>query len=257
MKTELRNDEIHYTLNLSGESIYMNDLIGSRIEINFEGRINCIACDALTKKSFGGGFCYKCFTTAPEASPCIIHPELCEAHLGKGRDVEWEETHHNRPHYVYLAVSSAIKVGITREDQIPTRWIDQGANYAIKLAKVPYRQLAGEIEVALKDVYTDKTNWRKMLKNEFLEDVDLIEEKWSLEEVLPNDLLDYFVEDDEVTFLNYPVIHYPEKAKSLNLDKEPNLIDQIDGIKGQYILFKNIGALNIRKHSGYYIQLST
>lgn len=257
MSTKLVGDEIQYRLYLNDQEIYMNDLVGSRVEINFEGRINCIACGTQTKKSFGGGFCYKCFTTAPEAAPCIIHPELCEAHLGKGRDVEWEEKNHNKPHFVYLAVSSAVKVGITRADQIPTRWIDQGANYAIKLAEVPYRQLAGEIEVALKDVYTDKTNWRKMLTNDYLEDVDLVEEKWALEEVLPNDLLEYFTEDDEVTYLNYPVIEYPKKAKSLNLDKEPNMIDQIQGIKGQYLLFKNIGAINIRKHSGYYIELTT
>lgn len=257
MPVKMIDNEIHYTLNLGDQAIHMNDLIGSRIEINFEGRINCIACGKLTKKSFGGGFCYSCFTTAPEASPCIIRPELCEAHLGKGRDVEWEEKNHNRPHFVYLAVSSAIKVGITREDQIPTRWIDQGANYAIKLAEVPYRQLAGEMEVALKEVFTDKTNWRKMLTNDYLEGIDLVEEKWALEEVLPADLVDYFTEDDEVTYLNYPVIEYPEKAKSLNLDKDPNIIDQVQGIKGQYLLFKNIGALNIRKHSGYYIKLST
>ncbi|MEZ4937604.1 MAG: DUF2797 domain-containing protein [Crocinitomicaceae bacterium] len=257
MRTSLENDEIHYTLDLNGDAISINDLIGSQVEIIFEGRINCIACGSETKKSFGGGFCYSCFTTAPEASPCIIHPELCEAHLGGGRDPEWEATHHNRPHFVYLAVSSAIKVGITRKDQIPTRWIDQGANYAIKLAEVPYRQLAGQIEVALKEVYTDKTNWRKMLTNDYLKDVDLVEEKWALEDVLPADLLEYFTEDDEITFLHYPVIEYPTKAMSLNLDKNPAIIDQLQGIKGQYLLFKNIGALNIRKHSGYYIQFST
>jgi hypothetical protein len=31
----------------------------------------------------------------------------------------------------------------SRETQIPTRWIDQGANQALILAETPYRQLAG------------------------------------------------------------------------------------------------------------------
>jgi hypothetical protein len=257
MSTKIENDEIHYTMYLNNQAIPFNDLVGSRIEFNFEGRINCCSCNKVTKKSFGGGFCYNCFTTAPEAAPCIIHPEQCEAHLGKGRDIEWEEKNHNCPHFVYLAVSSAIKVGITRADQIPTRWIDQGASYAIKLAEVPYRQLAGEIEVALKDVFTDKTNWRKMLTNKILEDIDLVEEKWALEDILPADLVDYFTDDDEVTHLNYPAFAFPEKAKTIGFDKEPNIMDEIIGIKGQYILFKNIGALNIRKHTGYYVQLTT
>ena len=56
---------------------------------------------------------------------CVIKPELCRAHLGEGRDMEWEREHHLKDHYVYLAVSSGVKVGITRDTQVPTRWIDQ------------------------------------------------------------------------------------------------------------------------------------
>ncbi len=81
--------------------------------------------------------------------------------MGEGRDVEWEEKHHNQPHIVYLAASDVVKVGVTRETQVPTRWIDQGANEAIKLAETPNRYLAGVLEVALKSEFTDKTNWRK------------------------------------------------------------------------------------------------
>ena len=111
----------------------------------------------LLKNHLEEGSATNVFTSAPEASPCIIRPELCEAHLGKGRDPEWEEKHHNRPHYVlfgsFLRQSKLVLPGKTK---FPTRWIDQGASYAIKLAKVPYRKLAGDIEVALKDIYTDK-----------------------------------------------------------------------------------------------------
>jgi len=139
-------DQIQYYWRYDGGMVHMNELIGRDIELTFEGVINCMVCGKKTKKSFGNGACYNCFMNAPEASPCIIKPELCEAHLGKGRDVEWEDKFHNQPHIVYLAKSSAIKVGVTRDTQVPTRWIDQGASEAIILAEVPYRQLAGEIE---------------------------------------------------------------------------------------------------------------
>ena len=62
------------------------------------------------KKSFNQGYCYTCFQNSPMSSECIIKPELCRAHLGEGRDMEWEREHHLKDHYVYLAVSSGVKV---------------------------------------------------------------------------------------------------------------------------------------------------
>ena len=94
-------DEVQYHLRQdNGDMLHMNPLIGSEIAISFDGVIHCIVCGKKTKKSFGNGACYPCFMNAPESSPCIVRPELCEAHLGKGRDVEWEETHHNQEHVV-------------------------------------------------------------------------------------------------------------------------------------------------------------
>ena len=163
--------------------------------------------------------------------------------------------HHNQPHVVYLAASSAIKVGVTRESQVPTRWIDQGASSAIIIARTPNRYEAGRIEVALKDLYTDKTNWRKMLKNEIDESIDLEEEKWSLEEQLPGDILDYFSEEDELIELNYPVLKFPETVKSVSFDKFPSIRGELTGIKGQYLLFDDDRVMNIRKHTGYYVEI--
>jgi hypothetical protein len=184
-----------------------------------------------------------------------LRPELCRAHLGEGRDLEWEEANHNQPHIVYLAASDVIKVGVTRKTQLPTRWIDQGANLAIVLAETPNRFVAGQIEVALKQEFTDKTNWRKMLANDVDDDIDLETLKWELEEVLPSDIADYITEDDEVLSLNYPVIKYPVKVKSLSLDKMPIITGKLAGIKGQYFIFDSGNVLNIRKHSGYKIEL--
>ncbi|MDX2361047.1 MAG: DUF2797 domain-containing protein [Crocinitomicaceae bacterium] len=253
MTTRL-GDQVEYTLNLS-KDVMMNDLIGQEICLEWLGKINCTNCGKITKSSFGQGFCYTCFTTAPESAECIIRPELCRAHLGEGRDPEWEQKHHNRPHIVYLAASSAIKVGITRIDQVPTRWIDQGASSAIRLAETPNRYESGRVEVALKEFFTDKTNWQKMLKNDIDESIDLVEAKWELEEHLPADIIELFSENDEIIELNYPVLEYPSKVKSLNFDKSPTVRGKLVGIKGQYLLFEGGEVINIRRHTGYHVEI--
>jgi len=191
-------EPIVYELGSDDSKIDFNSLINKNIKISWNGVITCRKCKKKTKKSFGEGFCYPCFMSAPEASPCILKPELCQAHLGIGRDLEYEEKNHNQPHAVYLAATDKVKVGVTRSTQIPTRWIDQGANKAIVLAITPNRHLAGILEVALKTIYSDKTNWRSMLKNLTDESIDLEEEKWSCYELLPSDLQQYFVEDDTI-----------------------------------------------------------
>jgi hypothetical protein len=247
-------EEVEYTLNLSSD-VGMNELVGQEIQLEWLGKINCTNCGKVTKNSFGQGFCYTCFTTAPESAECILRPELCRAHLGEGRDPAWEERNHNQPHVVYLAASSAIKVGITRETQVPTRWIDQGASSAIRLAETPNRYQAGIVEVALKEFFTDKTHWQKMLKNDIDESIDLVEAKWELEEHLPGDIIDLFSENDDIIELNYPVLLYPEKVKSLSFDKTSTVRGKLAGIKGQYLIFDTGEVINIRKHTGYHVEI--
>ena len=113
MQTRL-DDVTRYTLALGDTQIDMNAKIGETITLSFDGTINCIACEKVTKKSFGGGFCYPCFRDAPESSECIIRPELCRAHEGEARDMAWAEKYCLVEQIVYLARSSAVKVGITR-----------------------------------------------------------------------------------------------------------------------------------------------
>jgi hypothetical protein len=247
-------ETIQYSLRWMN-GVLMNELIGHKITMSFEGQINCQRCGKRTKNSFGQGFCYPCFSTAPEAAECIIRPELCRAHLGEGRDVEWEQNHHNQPHVVYLASSDIVKVGVTRDTQVPTRWIDQGATAAIKIAETPNRYEAGRLEVALKSEFADKTNWRKMLQNITDESIDLEDEKWSLHDRLPNDLTEFFTEDDEIVEINYPVLEFPTKITSLSFDKKPVIEGKLMGIKGQYLLLEGGQVLNIRKHTGYLVDL--
>lgn len=254
MHTEF-GSPITYRLNLGGDELVVNDLLGKKLSIDFEGRINCVACGRLTKKAFGQGFCYPCFANAPENAECIVRPELCEGHLGKGRDPEWEQKYHVQPHYVYLALSSGLKVGITRETQIPNRWIDQGASSAIILAKVPYRRLSGEIEVALKEHYNDKTNWQRMLKNQVAE-ADLLQAKNEASSLLPDELRKYVSEEDEIWNLEFPSLDTPQKVKSQRLEKVPHVEGVLTGIKGQYLILDNLNVINIRNHAGYFVRFT-
>ena len=249
-------EPIVYELGSDDSKIDFNSLINKNIKISWNGVIICRKCKKKTKKSFGEGFCYPCFMSAPEASPCILKPELCQAHLGIGRDLEYEEKNHNQPHAVYLAATDKVKVGVTRSTQIPTRWIDQGANKAIVLAITPNRHLAGVLEVALKSIYSDKTNWRSMLKNLTDESIDLEEEKWSCYELLPIDLQQYFVEDDTIYNFIYPSEIYPTNVSSINLQKTAAIEGVLTGIKGQYLIFDNEYVFNVRRHTSFEIELN-
>ena len=255
MRTEL-HDEVHYHLALSGQEIHMNDLIGKEVTIKYQNIINCIKCGRQTKKSFAQGYCYPCFITAPETEECVLRPELCRAHEGIARDMIFAEEHCLIDHFVYLALSSGVKVGVTRNHQVPHRWIDQGAWKAIKLAVTPNRYIAGIMEVGLKQYFTDKTNWRHMLTNKLATEMDLVKQKDRAIELLHPDLRVYAIDDDTVTEIKYPVIHYPEKVKSINLDTTSFINDTLTGIKGQYLIFDSGTVLNIRKHNGYLVELS-
>lgn len=255
MRTEL-NNPVHYALPVGDKFIEMNPLVGKKISMHFTGQINCISCGKITKTSFNQGFCYNCLQTAPEASESIVRPELSKSHFGIARDMEWAEKHDLIDHYVYLAVSNDVKVGVTRSHQIPTRWIDQGASFAIKVAKTPNRHIAGVIEVFLKKHFTDKTNWRAMLTNDVANNVDLLEEKQNALRFLPLELQKYADDDNEVTQIEYPVQTFPKKVKSVGFDKIPTINGIVTGIKGQYLIFENNTVLNIRKHNGYFLEIN-
>jgi hypothetical protein len=254
MKTELASP-VKYTLPIGENLLDMNALIGKEISMNFTGQINCISCGKQTKTSFGQGFCYNCLQTAPEASESVMRPELSKSHLGIARDMEWAEKHDLIDHIVYLAVSNEVKVGVTRIHQIPTRWIDQGAGSAIKIATTPNRHIAGIIEVFLKKHFTDKTNWRAMLKNEIANQVNLMEEKEKVLRLLPAELQKYYEADNTVTEIEYPVHQFPDKIKSVGFDKTSKIEGTLTGIKGQYLILDNESVLNIRKHNGYFLEV--
>ena len=254
MLTELKSP-VQYTLPMGDNILEMNQWIGKNIQFSFGGEIYCLDCGRRTKKSFNQGFCYPCFQSSPMSAECIIKPELCRAHLGEGRDVEWERKHHLQDHYVYLAVSSGVKVGITRDTQVPTRWIDQGASYAVPIAKTPNRYLCGVIEVALKEYLSDRTAWQRMLKNEIAH-IDLSEKRDEIIKLIPEECQQYVLSDEEVLNIEFPVNEYPTKVKSLGFDKTPVIEGRLMGIKGQYLLFEGGQVLNMRKHQAYVLDFA-
>lgn len=253
-KMEVSQAEVvEYQLCLGSEKISMNQLLGSRISMKFHGVIHCIRCGNETRKSFAQGYCYPCFSTAPETEECVLRPELCRAHEGVARDMEYARKNCLSEQVVYLSLTSGLKVGVTRASQVPVRWIDQGAIRAIELARVPNRYTAGIMEVALKANMSDKTNWRKMLTGEVDENLSLTEEKKRVSLLLPDSLKDYVSDSSEIFEFVYPVLKYPEKIRSLNFDKDPEVSGLLSGIKGQYLLFEDMRVINMRKFGGYQI----
>ncbi len=251
------NDPVDYYLDTDEGEWHVNDYLGKELSLRFTGEITCTGCGISIKKTYGQGFCYKCFMESPLNSPCMVRPELCRAHLGEGRDPEWEELHHNQPHVVYLALTSKVKVGITRQTTVPSRWIDQGAWKIIVLARTNNRYESGLIELSVKDHLSDKTNWRHMLTDVRDEHADLVTLKDRISLSLPDQLRAFVTNESDITEIHYPVLSYPRKVTALSFDKTPEIRGKLYGIRGQYFLFDNGRVLNIRKFTGYHIALET
>ena len=250
MRTEM-GSPIQYYLTLGDDFLNLNQALNRKLKIEFI-KYQCLNCGR-ERPIYRQGFDKQCFYETPAAGDWIMKPELSTAHLDQeDRDLEYEKRMQLQPHIVYLANSSNVKVGVTRKTQVPTRWIDQGAHEAIEIVEVPNRYLAGITEVALKEHVSDKTSWQKMLKND-LEDLDLTEWRNKLKPYIPEEALKYFLEDHTETNLEFPVLQYPEKVKSLNLEKTPSYEGVLKGIKGQYLLFEDQTVFNVRGSEGYYV----
>ena len=265
MSTEVRDGQVYYYLDLGDERVTVNELLSKKISLHLDGTIHCTHCGKVTKKSFSQGFCFNCFRKLAACDICIMSPEKCHFHLGTCREPEWAEQYCMQSHYVYLANSSALKVGITRGDQLPTRWIDQGATQARALFRVQNRRMSGLVETLFKTEVADKTNWRNMLKGislemdlefeqerligQLYEGLDSLQREFGLQSI--TDLSD----ENETHEFIYPVLEYPTKVASLNAEKTPRIEGTLMGIKGQYWIL-DTGVINIRKYTGYQATLT-
>ena len=259
---------VNYALPLDDALLPLNEHLGGTLSIEFSGNIHCINCGRKTKKSYSQGYCYPCSQRLAACDMCIVRPHTCHFDAGTCREPDWALAHCYQDHYVYLSLTSGIKVGITRQDQLPTRWIDQGATSALPILKTRSRHIAGTLEHALSRQVSDRTDWRRMLKGD-AQPVDLcarasdllagaadelaaVREQFSgRTESEPFELL-----DEPGTEIRYPVRQWPDTVRAHNLDKTPRVSGRFDGIKGQYLMFAD-GVLNVRKYTGYELTVQT
>jgi len=261
MRTRLAGP-VEYLLLLGEHEVPLNAYLGKALQLEFKGQINCVHCDRKTNKSFSQGYCYPCFKRLAQCDMCIMSPEKCHYAAGTCREPEWGESHCMIDHIVYLANTSGIKVGITRD--APTRWMDQGASQAQPIFRVSSRLRSGLVETVFKAHIADKTNWQAMLKGtaeprdletvrqtlmaECAGDIEALQQEHGLASIT-------VLEGEAETTITYPVLEYPTKVKSLNLDKTPVIGGTLMGIKGQYLIF-DTGVINMRKYGGYTLSLS-
>lgn len=259
-----KNEPVSYFLPLGDFSVPLSPFLGNVLHLRHTGAIYCTACGRKTAKSYNQGYCFVCFKKLAACDMCILKPETCHYDQGTCREPAWADAHCNVPHIVYLANSSGLKVGITRETQLPTRWIDQGASQALPIFKVASRYQSGLVEVTLAQHIADKTNWQALLKGES-ERIDLraardellarcAPELEALQQRFPGQIqpLPDALEEN----FCYPVLQYPAKVRAFNLDQAPDVAGTLLGIKGQYLLF-DTGVINIRKFTAYQVELLT
>lgn len=257
-----RASPINYFLPMGDFSVPLSPFLGKTLHLRFMGAIYCLACGRKTSKSYNQGYCFVCFRKLAACDMCILKPEECHYHLGTCREPAWGLANCMVPHIVYLANSSGLKVGITRETQVPTRWIDQGATQALPIFRVSSRYQSGLVETALAQHVSDKTNWQALVKGDS-EPIDLLSERDALLEKCQDAIVDIqrrfpneitAINDQSVELFDYPVLQYPEKVVALNLDKTPDAAGTLMGIKGQYLLL-DTGVINIRKYTSYQVEL--
>ncbi len=265
MSFDFIGEKMKTALSEKGEALYsigntrINDFIGKRITIKFNGDINCIHCQRSIKKTYSQGYCFPCSQKLAECDLCVVKPHLCHYEKGTCRDEKWGEKFCMQEHVLYLSVTSELKVGLTRRENVPHRWIDQGAEKAIELMSFSSRYLAGLHEHFLTQHYADKTNWRKMLSAPSPLDIDLLQEKEKaliLLEPFMEEKSEIFGEDsiydssDDICSIEYPVQQYPKTLKSIDFLKDDVFSALLLGVKGQYLLFEH-HVLNMRKYTGF------
>lgn len=252
-------DPVSYELPIGADRLALNPLLGRVFRLEFTGVVSCSACGRRTPRSYGQGHCYACFSSLAACDLCIMSPHLCHFDRGTCREPDWGLEHCMRPHIVYLANSSGLKVGITGDRDPSTRWMDQGAIQALPIVRTATRRRAGELEHQLAQHVPDRTDWRRLLAGD-APPLNLAGER---DRLLANlELaLDAASEDDTVATrdvpekpFSYPLLRYPHRVRAIDLHKNPLVEGTLLGIKGQYLLL-DVGALNVRKHTGFEVNV--
>ncbi len=253
--------EVDYTLEVGTTTLPARELLGTRLTLRWSGRIECLACGRAVSKSYCQGYCHPCSRRLARCDICVLRPERCHFHLGTCREPEWGRTHCMRPHLVYLANGSGLKVGITREEGVPRRWIEQGAAAALPIARTGSRRAAGFVEARIAREVSDRTDWRRMVTRDpppldlrkARERVRPLLEGLGTREPVWGDFLEPLPDAPAWRFA-YPVMEWPRRPRAVALEKEPVLEGTLTGIKGLYLFFGD-RVLNVRRHAGYQVEL--
>lgn len=254
---------VRYSLELDGCMVPLNELLGRTLAIRFDGHITCRHCGAITRKSYGEGYCYPCFKTLARCDLCVVSPDRCHYAAGTCREPQWGESFCMQPHLVYLANSAGAKVGITTPANVPMRWLDQGATQAAVIMRTQSRFQAGCVEAALAQHVSDRTEWRTLVGRD-AQEIDLVtlceqlrrqaaRSLASLDERFPGAL--QWVEQPAPLRFEYPVTSYAGQPVGLTLEPGVAIGGALLGIKGQYLMFDN-GVFNVRRHTSYHVEVA-
>ena len=240
-----------------GRIVELNERLGAGIQVSFAGVVCCRYCGGESQKSFGGGYCYECFSTLARCDLCVVSPDRCHFDAGTCREPDWGESFCMQPHKIYLANSSGIKVGITRSGRELGRWLDQGAIQGLVVLEADSRRSAGLAEVLIARLLPDRTDWRRMLRADVpvLDLPGIWEEAQARLPAMPEGVQAVAaVTADDVTRLHYPLAATSTPEQNLRLDDGP-VKGNLKGMKGQYLLLGS-AAFNVRAHAGYLVEVA-
>ncbi len=244
---------VDYSLLLDEQRISLSAHVGHSIRLKFLGQRICGNCHVSVKRLEGGGYCKNCFFSLARCDRCFVSPERCHFAKGTCREPGWGESYCMQPHVVYLANSSGPKVGITRAGRSFYRWLSQGAVQGMVIAQANTRRDAGLLEVAIKSKVSDKTNWRRMVSMQ-PQSFDLLQLARQLQSAIELPEGTQWVSDMSGHNLAYPIqSHAPAQRLKLS-ETEPELLDNLQGIKGQYLLLSQ-GAFNVAAHVGMTVEV--
>ena len=244
---------VEYALLLDEQRISLSAQVGQSIRLKFLGQSTCGNCHVSVNKLEGGGYCKNCFFSLARCDRCFVSPERCHFAQGTCREPQWGESYCMQPHVVYLANSSGPKVGITRADRNFYRWLSQGAVQGMVIAHAKTRRDAGLLEVAIKSKVSDKTNWRRMVSMQ-PQNLDLLQLARQLQSAIELPEGTQWVSAMIGHDLAYPIQSHAPAQRLIISETNPELLDNLHGIKGQYLLLSQ-GAFNVAAHGGMTVEV--
>lgn len=248
------HEPARYWLRAGNEELALGAAFGCGVEISYLHTITCTHCGDATRRSYGGGYCYRCFAELARCDLCVVSPDRCHFAVGTCREPDWGQRFCMRGHVVYLANSSGPKVGLTAAGNELGRWLDQGATQGLVILTTATRADAGHAEVALAQRLADRTDWRALVSRD-APPADLPALRDQLRSAAPALPSSASWCTAAVHELCFPVRRYPRRPTLLRLLERPVVRGNLLGAKGQYLLFDH-GVFNVRHHTAYHVRVT-